>query len=120
MFSIRVERFHDLDVVECKGRLTLSDAMLKLRDSMQMEDDARVIAIDLSEVEAIGGGGLGMLVYLERWAHENQIQLKLFCPSERVMEALAPYRSMAKFEIANIQEMIGLLAEYDYPQSLAA
>jgi len=120
MFLTRVERFHDLAVVECKGRLTLSDAVFKLRDATQSEDDARVIAIDLSEVEAIGGGGLGMLVYLERWARDNKIQLKLFCPSEQVMEALAPYRSMAQFEIANIQEMIGLLAQYDYPQTLAA
>ena len=120
MFSIRVERFHDLAVVECKGRLTLSDAVFKLRDTTQLQDDARVIAIDLSEVEAIGGGGLGMLVYLERWAEENRIQLKLFCPSQQVMEALAPYRAMAHFEIANIQEMIGLLAQYDYPQTMAA
>src|SRR5215475_8514291 len=103
MFSIRVERFHDLAVVECKGRLTLSDAVFKLRDTTQFQDDARVIAIDLSEVEALGGGGLGMLVFLERWAEENKIQLKLFCPSEQVMEALAPYRSMAHFEFANIQ-----------------
>ncbi len=36
------------------------------------------------------------------------------------MEALAPYQSMAHFEIANIQEMIGLLSQYDFPQGYAA
>jgi anti-anti-sigma regulatory factor len=120
MLAIRVEKFTELTVVECRGRITHSDAVFKLRDTVQSQDDARVIALDLSEVEAIGGGGLGMLVFLERWAEENDIHLKLFCPSEQVIDALAPYRSMAHFEIANIQEMIGLLAQYDYPQRMAA
>jgi anti-anti-sigma regulatory factor len=120
MLAIRVENFTDLAVVECRGRIIHSDSVFKLRDAVQSQDDARVIALDLSEVEAIGGGGLGMLVFLEHWARENAIQLKLFCPSEPVMDALAPYRGIANFEIANIHEMIGLLAQFDYPQSLAA
>jgi anti-anti-sigma regulatory factor len=120
MLAICVENFTDLAVVECRGRIIHSDAVFKLRDTVQSQDDARVIAVDLSEVKAIGGGGLGMLVFLEHWARENGIQLKLFSPSEQVMEALGPYRSIANFEIANIQEMIGLLARYDYPQRLAA
>ncbi|MFZ3340297.1 MAG: STAS domain-containing protein [Terriglobales bacterium] len=120
MLTIRVENFTDLAVVECQGRIMHSDSVFKLRDAIQSQDDARVIAVDLSEVKAIGGAGLGMLVFLERWARENEIQLKLFSPSEPVMEALRPYRSMANFEIANIQEMIGLLAQYDYPQQTAA
>lgn len=120
MLSIRVENFTDLAVVECQGRITHSDAVFKLRDAVQSQDDSRVIALDLSEVEAIGGGGLGMLVFLEHWARENGIRLKLFSPSDRVMEALAPYQSLAHFEIANIQDMIGLLVQYDYPQGYAA
>ena len=36
------------------------------------------------------------------------------------MEALAQYRSVENFEIANIQQMIGLLAQYDYPAGMAA
>lgn len=120
MLAISVENFRDLAVVECRGRIIHSDSVFKLRDAVQSQDDARVIAVDLSEVEAIGGAGLGMLVFLEHWARGNGIQLKLFSPSEQVMEVLAPYRAIANFEIADIQEMIGLLAQYDHPQRLAA
>ncbi|MGH9642911.1 MAG: STAS domain-containing protein [Terriglobales bacterium] len=120
MLTIRVEKFTELTVVECLGRIIQSDSVFKLRDVVQLQDDARVIALDLSEVEAVGGDGIGMLVYLERWARENDIHLKLFCPSQPVMDALEQYRSATSFEIANIQEMIGLLARYDYPQQLAA
>jgi anti-anti-sigma regulatory factor len=120
MLAISVENFTDLAVVECRGRIIHSDAVFKLRDAVQSQDDARVIAVDLSEVKAIGGAGLGMLVFLEHWARENGIQLKLFSPSDPVMEGLAPFRSIADFEIADIQEMIGLLSQYDYPQRAAA
>ncbi|MFY9675968.1 MAG: STAS domain-containing protein [Terriglobales bacterium] len=120
MLTIGLEKFTEMTVVECRGRITRSDAVFKLRDTVQAQDDARVIALDLSEVEAIGGGGLGMLVYLQHWAQQNDIQLKLFCPSAQVMEALAQYRSVENFEIANIQQMIGLLAQYDYPAGMAA
>ena len=120
MLAISVEKFTDLAVVECRGRMIHSDSVFKLRDVVQSQDDARIIALDLSEVNAIGGGGLGMLVFLEHWTRENGIQLKLFSPSEPVMDALSPYRSIAHFEIANIQDMIGLLSQYDYPQTLAA
>jgi len=120
MLAITVEKFTEMTVVQCRGRIIRSDAVFQLRDAVQSEDDARVIAIDLSEVEAIGGGGLGMLVYLEHWARENDIQLKLFSPPRQVLDALAHYRSVANFEIVNMQEMIGLLAQYDYPQRMAA
>jgi anti-anti-sigma factor len=120
MLTIRVEHFTDLAVVECQGRIIHSDSVFKLRDAVQSQDDARVIALDLSEVTAIGGGGLGMLVFLEHLARESGIQLKLFCPSEQVTDALAPYQGIANFEIADTQEVLGLLAQYDYPQRLAA
>jgi len=120
MLTIRIEKFTDLAVVNCRGRITHSDSVFNLRDAVKSLEDARVIALDLSEVEAIGGAGLGMLAHLEQWARERKIQLKLFCPSKPVMDGLALYWPVAQFEIANIQEMIGLLAQYDYPQRVAA
>jgi anti-anti-sigma regulatory factor len=52
------------------------------------QGDARTVVIVLSEVRAIGGVGLGMLVFLQRWARDHDIQLKLFTPSESVRERL--------------------------------
>ena len=88
MLTLRVEHFTDLAVVECKGRIVHSDDVFKFRDVVQSLDAAQVIALDLSEIEAIGGGGLGMLAVLEHWAREQGIGLKLFCPSESVVEGL--------------------------------
>jgi|SRR5208282_1373573 anti-anti-sigma regulatory factor len=120
MLAIHVENLSDLAVVECKGRIFRSEAVFKLRDVVQAQATARIIALNLSEVEAIGGGGLGMLAFLERWAREHDIQFKLFSPSRAVVEGLVRNRSILNFEIATFHEMMGILADADSHYSLAA
>jgi anti-anti-sigma regulatory factor len=113
MLEINVETFNDLAVVECKGRIVRDDAVFKLRYVVQAQTTARTIALDLSEVKAIGGGGLGMLAFLERWAHDNNIRLKLYCPSPAVLQGLAQNRSLPNFEIATFSEMMEVFGRSD-------
>jgi anti-anti-sigma regulatory factor len=113
MLDINVETFNDLAVVECKGRIVRDDAVFKLRYVVQAQANARIIALDLSEVKAIGGGGLGMLAFLERWARENDIHLKLYCPSPAVLQGLAQNRSLTNFEIATFPEMMEIFGQSD-------
>jgi anti-anti-sigma regulatory factor len=120
MMVIRSKNLGDLAVVECKGRITRSDSVFKLRDFVQAQAPVRIIALDLSEVEAIGGGGLGMLAFLERWAREHDIQLKLFCPSKAVVEGLVRNHSILNFEIASFHEMMDILAHSDSQYATAA
>jgi len=120
MVAIHAENLGDLAVVECKGRIVQSDSVFKLRDVVQAQSDARVIAVDLSEVKAIGGGGLGMLAFLARWAEQHDIRLKLFAPSASVLEGLAQTRSIMKFEIASFREMMNLVAQSEESYPMAA
>src|SRR5437867_10397316 len=86
MFSIHTDKIGDMAVVECEGRIVRSDAAFKLRDAVTSQTDANVVVLDLSEVYAVEGGGLGMLVFLQRWAQDHDVQLKLFNPSRSVRE----------------------------------
>jgi anti-anti-sigma regulatory factor len=113
MLAIHVENLGDLAVVECKGRIVRSESVFKLRDVVQAQTDARIIAVDLSEVEAMGGGGLGMLVFLDRWARNHDIQFKLFNPSRPVMEGVAHNQSIRNLDIATFHEMMSILADSD-------
>lgn len=113
MLSINVETFNDLAVIECKGRIVRDDSVFRLRYVVQAHEDARTIALDLSEVKAIGGGGLGMLAFLQRWARENEIHLKLYCPSPAVLQGLAQNRSLANFEIATFPQMVEIFGQSD-------
>ena len=120
MFAIRVENLSDLAIIECKGRIVRSESVFKLRDVVREQAEARVIALDLSAVEAIGGGGLGMLAFLDHWAHDHDIQFKLFSPSRSVVDGLMSNRSILNFEIATFHEMMDILADADSQYRLAA
>jgi anti-anti-sigma regulatory factor len=120
MLSIRVENLNELAIIECKGRIVQSESVFKLRDVVREQTEARIIALDLSAVQAIGGGGLGMLAFLDRWAHDHDIQFKLFSPSTPVVDGLVHNRSILNFEIATFHEMMDILADADSQYRLAA
>jgi anti-anti-sigma regulatory factor len=76
--------------------------------------------LDLSEVSAIEGDGLGVLLLLQRWARDRHIQLKLFDPIKSVRERLERAHAVPEFDIATLREMMGLLAEANSRFGLAA
>jgi anti-anti-sigma factor len=120
MLTIYIENIGDMAVIECEGRIVQSEDALKLRKAVNLQADARTIVLDLSEVSAIAGGGLGMLVFLQRWAQDQDIRLKLFNPRESVRNMLEHASSMRDFDIATLDEMMALLAIADGRYARAA
>ena len=110
MLGVHVENIGEMAVVQCEGRIVRSEAAFKLREAVTSQTDARIVVIDLSEVDAIEGGGLGMLVFLQRWAQDRHIRLKLFNPRQSVRDRLEQVNSMQEFYIATLDEMMALLA----------
>jgi len=120
MMAIHVENMSDLAVIECSGRITRSDTVFRLRDVVQAQAGSHIITLDLSEVEAMSGGGLGMLAFLERWAREHNIRLKLYRPSKSVLQGLVQNRSILNFEIVSFHEMMSILAQSNSQYAIAA
>jgi anti-anti-sigma regulatory factor len=120
MLSIHVDNIGDLAIIECQGRIVRSEAALRLRQAVILQSDARVIVLELSEVSAIEGGGLGMLLFLQRWAYDHNIRLKVFNPTLAVRERLERANSIPDIEIATLDEMMGLLAQADHEYAQAA
>lgn len=108
MFNICIETVGDVAVVQCAGRLVRSEAAFELRDAVMSQRNARVVVVDLSEVNAIEGGGLGMLGYVHRWAHNHDIRMKLFNPPRAVQDRLA-HSWIPPLEVMTTDEMIALL-----------
>jgi len=88
MLEVHITKSEDVVVILCKGRIVRSAAAFSLRDAVTQQRDARVVLLDLSEVESVEGGGLGMLVFLQRWTRDNGIELILFGPSIPVRKSL--------------------------------
>jgi anti-anti-sigma regulatory factor len=120
MLTLGVENIGEMSVVECQGTIVESDAALKLREVVTSQQDVRVVIIDLSEIRAIEGVALGMLWFLQQWAKDHDIQLKLYCPNDAVRDRLEHNRAMVRFDIATWDEMMSLLASCDEPYAIAA
>jgi anti-anti-sigma factor len=109
MLKVDVEKIGDVAVVHCEGRIVRSDAAFRLRDAVTQQRDARVVLLDLSDVESLEGGGLGMLIFLQLWTRDHGIQFKVFDPPARVRQSLERARSAAEVEIAGMGEVLSLL-----------
>ncbi len=120
MLSVHIDNIGEMAVIECEGRIVRSEAAFELRKAVTLQSDARIIVLDFSEVSAIEGGGLGMLVFLQRWARDHDIRLKLFNPRRSVRERLEHASSMREFDIATLDEMMALLACADRLYAQAA
>jgi anti-anti-sigma factor len=120
MLNVTVDKIGELAVVECEGRIVQSDSAYKLREVVTSLTDARIVVLELSEVNAMGGGGFGMLVFLQRWARENNIRFLLFNPSQSVQSALERARSIAEFYIPSFEEMMALLSYASSRYAVAA
>jgi len=120
MLTVYIENIGDMAVIECEGRIVQSEDALRLRNAVNLQADSRTIVLDLSEVSAIAGGGLGMIVFLQRWAQDHDIRLKLFNPRQSVRNMLEHASSMRDFDIATLDEMMALLAIADGRYARAA
>src|ERR1700732_5569818 len=120
MLDLHIEKIGDLAVVECEGRIVRSEAAFQLRKAVTSLRKARIIVLDLSEVRAIEGGGLGMLLFLQRWAYDHDIQFKLFNPINSVRDKLEHNNAMLRFDIATFEEMVSLVDHADIQFARAA
>lgn len=120
MSNIHVDRVGDMAVVECEGRFVRSDEAFKLRDAVTSQGDSHVIVLDLTETRALGGGVVGVLVFLQRWCQDHDIRFKLFNPSRMIRERLENTNAMSEFQIASLDEMMALLGQADNRYALAS
>jgi anti-anti-sigma factor len=119
-FKMEVESGADVVVVRCAGRLVRGEPICELKRAVTSNPEARIVLLDLSDVEIMDGGGLGTLVMLRRWTWENGIQLKLVSPSHLVRELLDRTHLAPLFDISNVGDVLAILgcqhqpAQYRY------
>jgi anti-anti-sigma regulatory factor len=99
MLDVHIDKIGKMAIVECEGRIVRSESAFRLREAVTSQISARIIVIDLSEVTAVEGGGLGMLVFLQRWTFNHAIQFKLFNPRNSVLNRLERANPMQEFDM---------------------
>jgi len=110
---IKFEQTSDVAVVKCGRRLVRGKALPSLKGAVTSLSGLRVIVLDLSEVETLDGGGLGMLVFLHEWTRAAGIQLKLVNPSSLVLEMLTRTRLTSVLHVSSIVDVVEIFCNSD-------
>lgn len=106
---VDVQQSEDVTVLRLAGRIVRGSAVCVLKDAVISQKNMRIVILDLSEVENVDGGGLGMLVFLRRWTQENGIQMKLVNPSHLVREMLEFTGLTEVFDISSVGHALAIL-----------
>ena len=110
MLTVKTERAGDVAVVKCAGRIVRGQEST-LRNAVMSEKLARIIVLDLSDVEGIDAGGLTLLVSLHRWTESNRVHLKLVNPRPFVHEMLTRTHLDCVFDISTFDHALAVLAD---------
>ena len=114
---VHSDNIKQLAEVECGGKIVGKEAAARLREAVVSRADAPIIVLDMTEVSAVEGAGLVMLLFLRRWASANNIQLKLFNPRRSLLLKIHRTGALSELDIATLDEVILLLSRLrDEPQ----
>jgi anti-anti-sigma regulatory factor len=112
VFTAQVLEIDQAIVVQCSGRLVQSEAAFQLRNAVQSHKEAKRVVLDFSELDALGGGGLGMVAFLQRWAEQNGIPLTILRPNPQTERKLKEFelRGNCRFDIereSGVMKLVG-------------
>jgi anti-anti-sigma factor len=99
MLSIIVQDSGNVAVLGCEGRIVAGHEVDLLRSAALSRLNRRTVVLDLTRVETIDGGGIGLFVFLQGWARAAGIELKLRNPTQHVHEMLKLTNLDSVFEI---------------------
>ena len=120
MLTVDVDRSEDVVVLQCRGRIVRGEATNILRDAVTAPPNARIIVLDLSDVETVDGSGLGMLVFLHHWTLNHGVQLKLVNPSVLVNEIMERTGLNRVFDVSSVGAALMILRDPDDGHRLRA
>jgi anti-sigma B factor antagonist len=112
-FYINTEQTGDVAVLQCAGRIVRAQALSLLKDAVASLSQLRVVVLDLSEVEMVDAGGLGVLVSLHNWACAKGLQLNLVNPSKLVRQMLELTRLTSVLHISSVEDVIQIFCSSD-------
>jgi anti-anti-sigma factor len=99
-FSLQVRASDEVTVVYCKGRIVYREEAAAFSAKIgELLDQARPLVLDLSQVEAFDGAGLGELATLQMRAQASGCAMRIAAPSKSVRELLELTNLAVAFEI---------------------
>jgi anti-anti-sigma factor len=116
-----VQRLGDASVIHLTGRLVRGEGCSHLRDVVLGQADARMIVLNLAQVDRIDAWGLGVLLRLRDWARSRGTVFKLMNTVHQVERVLQLTRLDRVFEFCSARDQLCLMhrAAADCPTQAA-
>jgi anti-anti-sigma factor len=121
MLQLSTEKSGNVVVVRCAGRIVHGREAEQLRNEVVAAVNARIIVLDLSDLESIDAGGLSELVLLHQWTKVHDTVLKLVNPSHFVYEMFSRTGLDRVLDISSFEHALFVLSEVNcYEKTLRA
>ena len=117
--KFQVECSRDVAIVRCSGRMVRGAALDELWRRIEQLEPVHVLVLDVSEVDHLDAGGLGILLLARRWAMERSAKLKLVNPPVFFRRLLEATHLTPVFEISSLEEAICILRSKECPPHYA-
>lgn len=113
MLHMTRENVGELTVWHLSGHILRGQECTALLATITSQGSRRIL-IELSGVDSIDAAGLGTLVFLLHWSHEQKVELVFTDPSPRVRQALELTNLDAVLPINNVRQAIYELAAHHH------
>ena len=110
---IKIRQTRDVVVLQCRGRIVRDHALHLLKEAVTGPGQSRVVLLDLSGVETLDGGGLGMLVFLHGWTRSRGIRLMLVNPSNFVREMLDRTHLTGLLHVSSVSDAVEVICNWE-------
>jgi len=111
MLQMRRETVGELTIWHLSGHILRGQECTSLLGAITTQSSRRVL-VNLSGIESIDAAGLGTLVFLLHWSHEQNVGLTFTDPSPRVRIALELTNLDAVLPINSVRQAICELAHH--------
>lgn len=113
--NIDVRKTGDVRVLDCKGRITLGEETMAVRNKVRetLNDGSKKIVLNLADVPYIDSSGVGELVSNFTTVTNAGGQLKLLNLTKKIRELLAITKLLTVFEVYDSEEKA--VASFELP-----
>lgn len=109
MLNVTIQQLGDASVLHCTGRILVGNSYSVLRRAVRSQWRARMLVLDLAQIDRIDAGGLGMLLSEREWARSCAIRFTLMNVTENVEQIFALTNLHRVFEFCSVRDLLCLL-----------
>jgi anti-anti-sigma factor len=88
MLVVNIQILGETSVFRCIGRIVAGEEVASLKRAVLCHQDSKIVVLDLSQVSALDGSGMGLLAFFAGWTRVVGISFKLMSPTPHVRRLL--------------------------------